>query len=83
MIKSVKNPFEYISMMIGIAIMVALIVILFPLILTDLVSMGGIGNFTFASLFSSTGLMAVILSAVVLIGLLSFFGIKVGSGKGR
>lgn len=64
-------------LVVGIAIATSLLTVSFPLISDDFVSLSGLGNFTFASFFSSGGLMFLVLSAAVLIGLLTIVGIRV------
>lgn len=72
-----------ITLVIGVAIAVSLLVVAFPLISAQFLSLSTLGNFTFASFFATSGLMYLILSAMVLIGILGIVGIKMSGGSKR
>lgn len=72
----VDSPGAMIAVVIGVLLAVELIKTGFPLLMTGFASLSTLGNFTFASFFGSAGLMALIISAVVLIGILSIIGVK-------
>jgi len=80
-LKAMKDPFALITILITVSILVNVVINIFPTLISDLVSLGSLGNFTFASFFESAGLMSLIISAVILITVLAVFGIKMKSSK--
>jgi len=54
-----------IGIMVGLSIIIPVIVALFPSIITNIVSLSTLGNFTLASLFAVTGFMPILLSLFV------------------
>lgn len=81
-IKGIRNPWEFISILIGIIILTQVILTTYPTIHSNIVNMSTLGNFTFSSLFASDGMVTIVLSAIVLISLLTYLGVKMGS-RGR
>lgn len=71
-----KNPFKMIYVLIAVLILIEVIKVVFPLMGTAIVSLGSLANFTFSGLFASEGLVFIVLSALVLIGVLATLGIK-------
>lgn len=71
-----------VAVVIGVLIAVELIKVGFPLLMTGFASLGGLGgNFTFATFFQSAGLMSIVLSAIVLIGILAIIGVSTKSHR--
>ena len=77
-----RDPFLLISILVGIIIITNLVTNLFPTIISNLVSLGSLGNFTFATLFADDGMVEVVVSAIVLIAVLAIIGVK-ASGASR
>lgn len=77
----VANPGTFITLIIGILIAVEMVKVGLPLILDGLVTLSGIGNFSFASFFAANGLMQLVVSAVILLGVLAVIGVKAGKSK--
>jgi len=67
-----------IAVTIGVLVFVNFVPVIFPLLISGFTTLSTLGNFTFASLFASSGLIAIVLSASVLIGALAFLGVKSG-----
>ena len=80
-VKALKDPFTLITMLIGVVILVQVAINLFPLVIGSVTDLGGLGNFTFASLFSTAGLFTIILSAIILVSVLALFGIRARGGR--
>jgi len=78
-----KNPFNLVTMLIGIAILASVAIALYHTMITSITSLSTMDNFTFASLFGDSSVVQIILSALVLIGILAIVGVKVASSKGR
>ena len=68
--KTLSNPFALIGVLIGITVLVNVVIVLFPLLVAQFVSLGTLGNFTFSALFASAGLVSIILSAIILFAVL-------------
>ena len=86
MAMSMRNaPSFLISLLIGISIMSAVAVALWNDIIQSIVDLAGLGaNNTFASLYTTTGVFTIVLSAVLLIAILKAMGVSVGGvGGGR
>lgn len=77
----VSNPGAFVSMIILVLIGVEMVKIGLPLIIDGLLSLANVPNFSFASFFASNGLVSLIVSAVILIGVLSLLGLKMKSSK--
>ena len=71
-----RNPTQVILLVVGVLLAVELITDAFPRIMDGFVTLSGIGNFTFGSFFESAGLMALVLSAIILLGILAMLGLK-------
>ena len=80
-VKALKDPFTLITMLIGVVILVQVAINLFPLVIGSVTDLGTLGNFTFASLFSTAGLFTIILSAIILVSVLALFGIRARGGR--
>ena len=78
-----SNPTVLISMFIGVSIAVKMIVEIFPDLISSLVSLSTMGNFSFGSFFASDGIIQLIVSAIVLFGVFALIGIKMTSGAKR
>ena len=78
-----SNPAVLISILIGISIGVQMVVSTFPSIVTALVSLASLDNFSFTSFFGGSGIVYLILSALVLYGVFSLLGINLKSGSKR
>jgi len=77
----VSSPGAIITLVVLAFIAVKLAVLMIPMLTEALVDLGGIDNFTFAPLFQSGGLVAIVVSAMFLIGILALFGIATGGKK--
>lgn len=80
-LKVMQDPFALITILITVSVLVNVVINIFPTLVSDLVSLGGLGNFTFASFFESAGLMSMIISAIILVTVLAIFGIKMKNSK--
>lgn len=78
---NLTNPGVLIGMLIGITVAVQIVVDVFPDIVTQIVAMGGLANFSFATLFQGGGVVLWILSALILFGIFSIFGVNMGGSK--
>ena len=76
-----KNPWSLITLLVVAYLAIEVVVIIFPLLVAKIVALGALGNFTFASFFSATGLITLIMSAAILIGILSIMGVKTGGKR--
>lgn len=66
----------FVFVLVGIYLVSTVSVAIFPLAVTQLVALSGLGNFTFASLFATGSVMVLLLSLIVL---LAFLGVIVGA----
>jgi len=77
--KHVNQGIAILMALIGMFVAIVLIsttaVALFPMMISSITGLGTLGNFTFAPMFASTGLVSIILSTVLLLAIL---GILVG-----
>lgn len=76
-----QSPGAMIGVLILALVLVEFIKTLYPLLLTGLVGLGGMDNFTFSGLFSAGGLVQIVLSAGILVAVLVLLGIKMGGSK--
>lgn len=75
-IKGLNSADAIIGALIGITVVSALVVGVFPTIADSFVDLSLLGNFTFASMFAAGGVVFIILSVAILIGFLSMLGLK-------
>ena len=80
---SMKNaPSFMIALLVGISILSSVVVALWNDIIQKIVEIGGLGtNFTFASLFTATGVITIVLSAALLVAILKAVGVNIGGGR--
>jgi len=76
-----SNPGVLISMFIGVSIAVQVITTVFPDLIAELVSLASLGNFSFATFFSTGGIVLLILSAVILFGIFAILGVNLKGSK--
>ena len=77
------SPGLMIGTLITVLVLVEFIKVLFPLLMSGLLSLAGLGNFSFSGLFASDGVVKIILSAGVLIAILVILGVKMAGGSKR
>ncbi len=80
---NVSNPGAIITLIIVTLLAVEFVKTGFPLIINGLTGLATLENFTFAGFFASGGIMGLVISAAMLIGLLAIVGIKMSGGSNR
>ena len=78
-----SNPLSFVAILLGAWILIKVVVVVFPLLISAITEMAGIGNFTFSALFADDALGEIIVSAVVLIAILAVLGFKMSGGSKR
>ena len=78
-----RNPLSFVAILLGAWILIKVVVVVFPLLISAITEMSGIGNFTFSALFADDALGEIIVSAVVLIAILAVLGFKMSGGSKR
>lgn len=78
------SPSAIIGVVVTLFIATALIINLYPMIVSNVTGLASLGNFTFGSMFSAeNGIVVIILSAGVLLGVLALIGVNLGKGSKR
>lgn len=72
-----------IGVLISITILSAVAIATFPQIVNSLYGFSTLGNFTFTTFFETSGVVVLILSAIILIGILAMLGVKMSGGGKR
>ncbi len=80
MVKPMASGSHVIEAVIGITVLLAIVVGLFPTISTSFLSLSTLGNFSFGSMFATGGLAFILLSVGILLGVLAMLGIKLRAG---
>lgn len=73
---SFKDPTTFIKVFIGITIMAAFAVALFPGTLDALLNFSAIDGFTFKAFFNQNGIAYLIVSVALLIGIMTLIGFR-------
>lgn len=77
-----RDPLSLIGIVVGIQILTSLATTTFPDILTGLVALATLDNFSFTEFFESGGVLQLIVSVIVLLAIFGTMGLRgLGSSK--
>ena len=78
---NLKDPKKLIVGVILLVVAIQVLVALLPTLITSIINISGISNLSFGSFFAANGIVLLMLSVAILLGILAILGLGKASGR--